>query len=71
MMVKVLLYAYCIGVASSRKIEKHLHEDIAFRVLAANNAPDFRTISDSAKTTGGLWPDYSCRYSSCARRRGW
>jgi transposase len=49
MMVKVLLYAYCIGVASSRKIERHLHEDIAFRVLAANNTPDFRTISDFRK----------------------
>jgi transposase len=46
MMVKVLLYAYCTGVASSRKIEKRLCEDIAFRVLAANNTPDFRTISD-------------------------
>jgi transposase len=49
MMVKVLLYAYCIGVASSRKIERHLCEDIAFRVLAANNTPDFRTISDFRK----------------------
>jgi transposase len=49
MMVKVLLYAYCIGIASSRKIEKHLCEDIAFRVLAANNTPDFRTISDFRK----------------------
>jgi transposase len=49
MMVKVLLYAYCIGVASSRKIERHLWEDIAFRVLAANNTPDFRTISDFRK----------------------
>jgi transposase len=49
MMVKVLLYAYCIGVASSRKIEKRLCEDIAFRVLAANNTPDFRTISDFRK----------------------
>ena len=49
MMVKVLLYAYCVGVASSRKIEKHLCEDIAFRVLAANNTPDFRTISDFRK----------------------
>ena len=49
MMVKVLLYAYCTGVASSRKIEKHLCEDIAFRVLAANNTPDFRTISDFRK----------------------
>ena len=49
MMVKVLLYAYCTGVASSRKIEKRLYEDIAFRVLAANNTPDFRTISDFRK----------------------
>jgi transposase len=49
MMVKVLLYAYCTGVASSRKIEKRLCEDIAFRVLAANNTPDFRTISDFRK----------------------
>src|ERR1035437_97093 len=49
MMVKVLLYAYCMGIASSRKIERHLCEDIAFRVLAANNTPDFRTISDFRK----------------------
>jgi len=49
MMVKVLLYAYCIGVPSSRKIAGKLEEDIAFRVLAANNTPDFRTISDFRK----------------------
>ena len=46
MLVKVLLYGYCIGVASSRRIAQRLHEDIAFRVLAANNTPDFGTISD-------------------------
>ena len=49
MMVKVLLYGYCTGVASSRRIARKLHEDIAFRVLAANNTPDFRTISDFRK----------------------
>ncbi len=49
MMVKVLFYAYCVGVPSSRKIAKRLEEDIAFRVLAANNTPDFRTISDFRK----------------------
>ena len=49
MMVKVLLYAYCIGVPSSRRIATRLHEDIVFRVLAANNTPDFRTISDFRK----------------------
>ncbi len=49
MMIKVLLYGYCTGVASSRRIAQRLHEDIAFRVLAANNIPDFLTISDFRK----------------------
>ena len=49
MMTKVLLYAYCVGVFSSRRIEKRLIEDVAFRVLAAGNSPDFRTISDFRK----------------------
>ena len=37
------------GWPSSRRIAQRLHEDIAFRVLAANNTPDFRTISDFRK----------------------
>lgn len=49
MMTKVLLYGYCMGVRSSRKIARHLEENVAFRVLAANNQPDFRTISDFRK----------------------
>ena len=53
MMVKVLLYGYCTGVASSRRIAQRLHEDVAFRVLAANNTPDFRTISDFRKGPPG------------------
>ena len=44
MMTKILLYGYCVGVFSSRKIQKRLVEDVAFRVLAAGNEPDFRTI---------------------------
>jgi transposase len=46
MMVKVLVYAYASGVFSSRKIAKKLHEDVAFRVLAAGNFPKHRTICD-------------------------
>ena len=49
MMTKILVYGYCVGVFSSRKLEKHLQEDVAFRVLAAGNEPDFRTISDFRK----------------------
>ena len=50
MLTKVLVYAYCVGVFSSRKIQRRLVEDVAFRVLAAGNEPDFRTISDFRKT---------------------
>jgi len=46
MMVKVLVYAYATGVFSSRKIARKLHEDVAFRVLAAENYPAHRTICD-------------------------
>ena len=49
MMTKLLVYGYCVGVYSSRKIQLRLQEDVAFRVLAAGNAPDFRTISDFRK----------------------
>jgi transposase len=49
MMTKILVYAYCVGVFSSRRIQKRLIEDVAFRVLAAGNQPDFRTISDFRK----------------------
>jgi len=50
MMTKVLVYAYCVGIFSSRRIQRRLAEDIAFRILAAGNAPDFRTIADFRKT---------------------
>ena len=45
MMVALLLYAYCIGERSSRRIERRCAEDIAFRVLAANQVPDHSTIA--------------------------
>jgi len=44
MMTKLLTYAYCIGMRSSRQIARATKENIGFRVLAANNYPDFRTI---------------------------
>ncbi|OLE79011.1 MAG: transposase [Acidobacteria bacterium 13_1_20CM_2_65_9] len=50
MLTKVLVYAYCVGVFSSRKIQRRLVEDVGFRVLAAGNTPDFRTIADFRKT---------------------
>jgi transposase len=45
LLLGVLLYAYCLGVRSSRQLERRLTEDIAFRVLAANQTPDHVTIA--------------------------
>lgn len=45
MMLALLVYAYCVGEQSSRKIERRLVEDVAFRVVAANQRPDHATIA--------------------------
>lgn len=50
MMVRVLLYGYCLGVVSSRKIERASYEDLAFRYLAADQHPDHDTIADFRQT---------------------
>jgi transposase len=52
MMVKVLLYGYCTGVYSSRRIARQLTDSVAFRFLAAGNQPDFRTVSEFRKRHG-------------------
>lgn len=46
MMLKILLYGYCIGVVSSRKLEKACWTDVAFRVLSVNQYPDHDSIAE-------------------------
>ena len=46
MMTMLLLYAYCVGTVSSRKIERACYEDLAFRVLTGNQQPDHSRISE-------------------------
>ena len=46
MMVALLLYGYCVGVPSSRKIERKTHEDVAFRVIAGGEHPDHTRLSE-------------------------
>ncbi len=59
MMVKLLLYAYCTGKPSSRKIERASYEDVAYRVLATEQHPDHDSIAEfrkrHLKTLGGLF----------------
>jgi transposase len=46
MMVAVLVYGYCTGVFSSRRLEQATYVDVAFRVLCANQQPHFTTINE-------------------------
>ena len=59
MMVKLLVYAYCTGRVSSRKIEKATYEEIPYRVLAANQHPDHDSLAEfrkrHLKALGGLF----------------
>jgi len=49
MLVKVLLYAYCTGMPSSRRIERATWEDVPMRLLAAGSHPDHSTIAEFRK----------------------
>ena len=61
MMVRLLLYGYAKGVYSSRKIETHTFEDLAFRYLSGDQRPDHATIAEFRK----IW----MRSLACSRRR--
>jgi transposase len=49
MLLGVLLYGYCVGVFSSRKLAARCETDVAFRVLSGGEFPDFRTLADFRK----------------------
>ena len=61
MMVALLLYAYCLGVRSSRQIERLCERDVAFRVVAGNLRPDHATVARFRQRHGealkGLFTD--------------
>ena len=70
MMVKVLLYGYCTGVYSSRKIARQLTDSVAFRFLAAGNQPDFRTVSEFRKRHGEALTGLFAQVLRLCRRAG-
>src|ERR1700678_3262608 len=49
LMTRVLLYGYCIGITSSRKIEKATYDNLAFRYLSADQHPDHDTLAAFSK----------------------
>jgi transposase/IS5 family transposase len=70
MMVKVLVYAYATGVFSSRKIARKLHEDVAFRVLGADNFPAHRTVREFRALHLGEFTELFVQVVRLAREMG-
>ena len=67
-MVALLLYAYCLGVRSSRQIERACHVDVAFRVICANLFPDHTTIARfRSRHEDALKAVFSSSLRLCAR----
>jgi transposase len=71
MMVALLLYAYVVGERSSRGIERRCREDVAFRVLAANQIPDHATIARFRARHEGPSPTPSPGSWRSAREPAW
>src|SRR5712692_3279701 len=69
-MVSVLLYAYCVGERSSRRIERRCSEDIAFRVLAANQVPDHATIARFLQSNERAFCALFCQVLMLCQRAG-
>jgi transposase len=71
MMVALLIYAYAIGVRSARGIERRCREDVAFRVITANQVPDHATIARFRARPEQAVADLLAGCLSCAPRWAW
>ena len=70
MMLKLLVYAYATGVFSSRKIARKVDEDVAFRVLAGGNRPDFRTVNSFRRDSLEMFKKLFVEVVRLAKRTG-
>src|SRR5215471_17613084 len=70
MMVCLLLYAYCVGVYSSRKTALACERNLAFLAIVGDDRPDFRTISDFRKGHLEAFADLFIEVLRLAREAG-
>ena len=70
MMVKVLIYAYATGTFSSRAVARKLEEDVAFRMLAAGNFPQHRTVCEFRRRHLGEFSELFVQVVRVAREMG-
>jgi transposase len=70
MMLKVWLYAFCLGVTSTRRLEQRTREDLAFRYLAGGLGPDHKTLSEFLRRHRRALNDVFTQVLELARRAG-
>ena len=70
LLLKVWLYAYALGVTSSRRLEQRLREDLAFRYLAAGAQPDYWALNEFRKRHGRAINDVFTQVVELARSLG-
>lgn len=70
LLLKVWLYAYALGVTSSRRLEQRIREDLAFRYLAGGAVPDFWALNEFRKRHGRALNDAFTQVVELARRLG-
>jgi transposase len=70
MMLKVWLYAFCLGVNSTRRLERRIREDLAFRYLAGGLGPDHKTLSEFLRRHRRAINDVFTQVVQMARRAG-
>lgn len=70
MMLKVWLYAFCLGVNSTRRLERRIREDLAFRYLAGGLMPDHKTLSEFLRRHRRAINDVFTQIVQMARRAG-
>jgi transposase len=70
MMLKVWLYAFALGVNSTRRLERRIHEDLAFRYLAGGLGPDHKTLSEFLRRHRRAINDLFTQVVQLARRAG-
>src|SRR5882757_9161558 len=70
LMLKVWLYAYALGMTSSRRLEQRIREDLAFRYLAGGAQPDFGALNEFRKRHGRAMNDIFTQVVETARSVG-
>jgi transposase len=70
LLLKVWLYAYALGVTSSRRLEQRIQEDLAFRYLAGGAQPDFWALNEFRKRHGRALNDVFTQVVELARSLG-